>query len=274
MREHAQPGRSRSSARRCGSLLPVRTRGRRSPAQEFRRRDRRSVFLHRCCRSAAVPLRILRTRLDGGGHAHSSRCRPVRRAIPPGRGGRARTGSRGGEDGSGNRGRSGCRRRSAGRAGFPRRPSRPPTRLGSSRSTGQGSMLSPAWRSCASARSARMAAAEPGSTRCRPARRRWSRRRCAADRRLSTCEPGGSCRTGSGRCHQASEWPPGACGRIRCIPSRPARPCHSRPSRSRPRDAGRRSAWPGRNEYMFPCYRGPRMFRRSGRTRSCAAGRS
>jgi len=212
MREHAQPRRSRSSARHCGSLLPARTRGRCSPAQEFRRTDRRPAFPGRCCRSAAEPLRSLRTRRGGGGHARSSRCRPARRAIPLGRGGCARTGSRAGEGGSGNSGRSGCPRRPAGRAWFPRRPSKSPTRPGSSCIRRQGWMLSRAWQSCAS-------------------------------------------------------------GRIRCIPSRPAHPCHSRPSRFRPRDAGRRSAWPGRSEHTFPCYRGPHRCRRPGQRRSCAAGR-
>ena len=85
--------------------------------------------------------------------------------------------------------------------------------------------------------------------------------------------PGGWRRTGSERCRRASGRRPGASGRTRCIPSRPARPCHSRPSRSRPRDAGHRSAWPGRSGRTFPCCRGPRRFRRPGRRRSCAAGR-
>ena len=129
MREHAQPRRSRSSARRCGSLLPARTRGRCNPAPELRRRDRRPAFPDRRCRSGAVPFCSLRIHQGGGGHAHSSRRRPVRRAIPPGRDGRAHTGSMAGEVGSGSCGRSGCRRRSGGRAWFPRRPSRPPTRL-------------------------------------------------------------------------------------------------------------------------------------------------
>ena len=189
-REHAQPGRSRSSARHCGSLLPARTRGRCSPAQEFRRTDRRPAFPARCCRSAAEPPRSLRTRRGGGGHARSSRCRPARRAIPPGRGGCARTGSRAGEGGSGNSGRSGCPRRPAGRAWFPRRPSKSPSRPGSSCSRRQGWMLSRAWRSCASGRSARTAAAEPGSTRRRPGRHRCSRRLCAAGRRPSTVRAG------------------------------------------------------------------------------------
>jgi hypothetical protein len=242
MREHAQPRRSRSSARRCGSLLPARTRGRCNPAPELRRRDRRPAFPDRRCRSGAVPFCSLRIHQGGGGHAHSSRRRPVRRAIPPGRDGRARTGSMAGEVGSGSCGRSGCRRRSGGRAWFPRRPSRPPTRLCSSRSTSRERTPSPAWLSCGSARSARIAAVEPGSTRRRRGRHRWSRRRCAAGRRPSTCGPGGWRKIGSGRCRRASGWLPAASGRTRCIPSRPARPCHSRPSRFRPRDAEYRSA--------------------------------
>jgi hypothetical protein len=43
-------------------------------------------------------------------------------------------------------------------------------------------------------------------------------------------------------------------------------------SRYRPRDAGRRSAWPGRSEHTFPCCRAPRRCRRPGQRRSCAAG--
>lgn len=57
-----------------------------------------------------------------------------------------------GAAGSGNGGRSGCRRKSAGRTWFPRRPSRPPTLPCSSRRTGRGCQQLPVWRSFGGAR--------------------------------------------------------------------------------------------------------------------------
>jgi hypothetical protein len=83
----------------CGSSLPGRTHGRCSPARQPRHTGRRPAFLARRCRSAAAPPRSLRTRRGGGGHARSSRRRLGRRAIPPGPGGRVRTGSTAGEGG-------------------------------------------------------------------------------------------------------------------------------------------------------------------------------